>query len=232
MRQTASAIRTATHRPATHAVRASAPFLANALRRIATTLLLLLSFAAFVPAAHAQAPIDLGLTYTQMRTKFVGAASTDNFYMRGATVDVAYSPFHGIGPVVSLNGMAVTNLRTEIDIHQASFLFGGRYTYSFGHVSPTVWSRRASIFGEGLVGITHASDGLYPTGPLGPKTNTLTSTATGFTYAFGGGVNYNLYHRFELRVMAHYFVTELPNGGTNQQKDTQVSAGVNWHFGN
>jgi len=224
MRQTASPIRTATPRPATPA--------AKLLRQILSALLLLLPFAVFLPAAHAQTPYDLGLTYTQQRTKFVGAASTDNFYMRGATVDLSAALFHGIGPVVALNGMAVTNLRGEIDIHQSSYLFGGRYTYSFGHISPTVWSRRASLFGEGLFGITHATSGLYPTGPLGPKTNTLTNTATGFTYSLGGGVNYNIYHRFELRVMAHYFVTELPNGGTNQQRDTQVSAGVNWHFGN
>jgi hypothetical protein len=32
--------------------------------------------------------------------------------------------------------------------------------------------------------------------------------------------------------MSHYFTTELPNGGTNQQRNIQVSAGVNWHFGN
>ena len=223
MRQTASPIRTATHRPATHA--------AKSLRQILSALLLLLPFALFLPVAHAQTPYDLGMTYTQQRTKFVGASPTDNFYMRGATVDLSASLFHGIGPVVSLNGMAVTNLRSEIDIHQASYLFGGRYTYSFGHISPTVWSRHASLFGEGLFGITHATDGLYPTGPLGPKTNTLTTTATGFTYSLGGGVNYTLYHRFELRVMAHYFVTELPNGGTNQQRDIQASAGVNWHFG-
>ena len=218
MRQTASPIRTAPHR--------SAARVANALRRIVTLALLLLPLAAFVPAAHAQAPMDLGLTYTQMRTKFVGGSSSDNFYMRGATVDYAYSPFHGIGMVVSLNGMAVTNLRTEIDIHQSSYLGGGRYTYSFGHISPTVWSRRASIFGEGLVGITHATAGYYPKG------ETLTNTATNFSYSLGGGVNYNIYHRFELRVMAHYFVTDLPNGGTNQQRDIQASLGVNWHFGN
>jgi hypothetical protein len=225
MRQTASPIRTAPHRSA-NAPAALISLAATALRRAATLALLLLPLAAFVPAAHAQVPMDLGMTYTQMRTKFVGASPSDNFYMRGATVDLAYMPFHGLGPVVSLNGMAVTNLRTQIDIHQASFLGGGRYTYSFGHISPTVWSRRASVFGEGLVGITHATDGLYPKG------ETLVSTANGFTYAIGGGVNYNLYHRFELRVMAHYFVTELPNGGTNQQRDTQASAGINWHFGN
>ena len=218
MRQTASPTRTATHRSAAPA--------ACVLRRVAAAFLLLLPFAAVLPAAHAQAPMDLGMTYTQQRSKFVGASASDDFYLRGATIDFAYQPFHGIGPVVSLNGLAVTNLRTEIDIHQASFLGGGRYTYSFGHISPTVWSRRASIFAEGLVGLTHATDGYYPKG------DTLSSTASGYTYAFGGGVNYNIYHRFELRVMSHYFTTELSNGGTNQQRNIQVSAGVNWHFGN
>src|ERR1700761_6361715 len=153
MRQTASPIRTATHRSA---ARAAAPSAVNVLRRIVGVALFLLPSVAFIPAACAQSPMDLGLTYTQQRTKFVGSSSSDFFYMRGATVDFAYQPFHGIGPVVSLNGMSVTNLRTEIDIHQASFLGGGRYTYSFGHISPTLWSRRASIFAEGLVGVTHA----------------------------------------------------------------------------
>lgn len=171
--------------------------------------------------------MDLGMTFTQQRSKFVGSSASDFFYLRGATVDFAYTPFHGIGPVVSLNGLAVTNLRTQIDIHQASFLGGGRYTFDLGHISPTIWSRRGSIFGEGLVGLTHATDGYYPT-----SNNTLSSTASGFTYTFGGGINYNIYHRFELRVMSHYFITELPNGGSKQQKNIQVSAGVNWHFGN
>src|ERR1700733_1548433 len=187
MRQTASPIRPAIHRPAAHAA-----WVSSALRRIATAVLLLLPFAGFLPTAHAQTPYDLGMTYTQQRTKFVGASPSDNFYMRGATVDLGAALFHGIGPVVSLNGMAVTNLRSEIDIHQASYLFGGRYTYNFGHISPTVWSRRPRLFGEDLFGITHATSGLYPTGPLGPKTNPLTNTATGFTSSLGGGVNYNI----------------------------------------
>jgi hypothetical protein len=220
MRQTASPIRTATHRSASRG--------SNPLRRIAHALLLLLPLALILPAAHAQAPYDLGLTYTQQLSKFVGPEAHDNFFLRGATVDLAYVAFHGIGPVVSLNGLAVTNLRTQIDIHQASYTGGGRYTFTLGHISPTVWSRHGSIFAEGLVGITHATSGLYPS----PTSNALTSTATGFTYALGGGVNYTLYHRFELRVMSHYFVTELPNGGTKQQRNIQTSVGVNFHFGN
>lgn len=170
-------------------------------------------------------PGDLGMTYTQQRSKFVGDTASDFFYLRGATVDYGVDMFHGIGPVVSLNGLAVTNLRQQIDIHQASFLGGGRYTYSKGHITPTIWNRRGSIFAEGLVGYTIATAGEYPSG------NRLVSNSSGFTYAFGGGINYNIYHAFELRLMSHYFTTELPNGGTNQQRNIQVSAGVNWHFG-
>jgi hypothetical protein len=171
-------------------------------------------------------PSDLGMTFTQQRSKFVGSASTDAFYLRGATVDYSQAMFHGAGPVVSFNGLAATNLRQQIDIHQASFLGGGRYTYSLGHITPASWNRKGSIFGEALVGLTLATSGLYPSG------ETLVSNAHGFTYAVGGGINYNVYHDFELRLMAHDFVTDLPNGGTNHQQNFQVSGGINWHFGN
>ncbi len=176
--------------------------------------------------------MDLGLTYTQQRTKFVGASSKDFFYMRGATVDFADSIFHGVGPAVSLNGMAVTNLRSRsTSTRPASSSAAVTPTTSATSPPPSGAAVPASS-GKASSAYTHASDGLFPTGPLGPATNTLTHTATGFTYSLGGGVNYNIYHRFELRAMAHYFVTDLHNGGTNQQRDIQVSAGVNWHFGN
>jgi hypothetical protein len=220
MSQTASPTRTATSRAA--ALRRAA----SVLRKAAAVLLLALPFALFLPSAHAQTPMDLGMTFTQQRSKFVGASASDFFYLRGATVDFADTAFHGLGPVVSLNGLAVTNLRTQIDIHQASFLGGGRYTYNLGHISPTIWNRKGSIFAEGVVGITLATAGEFPSGEH------LVSNSSGFTYALGGGINYRIYHRFELRLMSHYFITDLPNGGVNQQKNIQVSAGVNWHLGN
>jgi hypothetical protein len=218
--------RNATIGPAAEASRRQGSVVA--LRRLLAASMLLVTLFAIDAAASAQQihSSDLGMTFTQQRSKFVGSASTDNFYLRGATVDYSQALFHGAGPVASFNGLAVTNLRQQIDIHQASFLGGGRYTYNVGHVSPTVWNRRGSVFAEALVGLTLATSGLYPSG------ETLVSNAHGFTYALGGGVNVNLYHDFELRLMAHDFVTELPNGGTNQQRNVQFSLGVNWHFGN
>jgi hypothetical protein len=222
MRQTASQTRIATPRLTGRAHLAS--------RRLGAWLLTatpLLALLAFAPRAHAQFPSgDLGFSYTQQRSKFVGSSSTDYFYLRGASIDYGYTFFHGIGGVAAGNGMAVTNLRKQIDIHQASLMGGIRYTYNRGHITPTIWNRRGGIFAEGLVGLTLATDGEYPDG------NHLNSSASGFTYAFGGGINYNLYHALDLRLMSHYFITDLPNGGTNQQKNIQVSAGINFHFGN
>lgn len=231
MRQTASPTRIAGNRSLQrHAPIAPGPVL-RALRpiRVAAALLLALSLTAFSPRVHAQfhQPSDLGMAFTQQRSKFVGSSSTDFFYLRGATIDYSTALWHGIGPVIALNGMAVTNLRQQIDIHQASFLGGVRYSYSKGHITPTIWNRKGSIFVEGLYGITLATAGQYPD----PYAGTLKSNASGFTYSLGGGINYNLYHAFELRLMSHYFITDLPNGGSNQQKNIQVSAGVNWHFG-
>jgi hypothetical protein len=239
MRQTASSTRIATNRstqrPAslTHGRATSAlqrvRVRAVAIRSIAAFLLALSAFA-FLPRAHAQFfthPADLGMTYTQQRSKFVGDSASDFFYLRGATVDYGMDLWHGIGPVVSLNGLAVTNLRQQIDIHQASFMGGARYTYSLGHITPTIWNRKGSIFAEAQTGFVVATSGYYPS-----SANTLSSTDSNITYSFGGGINYNIYHAFELRVMSHYVITDLANGGTNQQKNIQVSAGVNWHFGN
>lgn len=231
MRQTASSTRTATYRSTLRPSSLDCDRAVAALRRVrvVAAFLIALSFVTFSPRAKAQfhQPSDLGMTFTQQRSKFVGSSSTDYFYLRGATVDYGTTLWHGIGPVASFNGMAVTNLRQQIDIHQVSFLGGGRFTYSHGHITPTIWNRKGSIFAESLFGITLATAGYYPD----PVAATLKSNASGFTYALGGGINYNIYHAFELRLMSHYFVTDLPNGGSNQQKNIQVSAGVNWHFG-
>jgi hypothetical protein len=228
MRQTAFPTRLATNRSIGQPSSLAYERASSALRpiRVVAAALLAVAFAACAPRAHAQfhQPGDLGMTFTQQRSKFVGSASTDFFYLRGATVDYSVDYFHGFGPVASLNGLAVTNLRQQIDIHQVSYMGGLRYTYSKGHITPTIWNRRGSIFGEAQTGFVHATSGYYP------SDNTLATSASNITYSFGGGINYNVYHAFELRVMSHYVITNLPNGGTNQQKNIQVSAGVNWHF--
>jgi hypothetical protein len=188
-----------------------------------------LAIAALIaPLARAQRPIDLGFTYAQERTKFVGNSSNDFFRLRGATVDVGYGLYRGMGVAFAANGLAATNLRESIDIHQASFMVGPRFTYNYGHITPTAWNRRIGSFIDAKVGYTFATSGLYPI-----NSTSLSNHASGLTYSGGGGFNLHLYHRLDFRVLqVDYVQTHLPNGGTNQQNNLRVSAGVNFHFGN
>ena len=181
------------------------------------------------PQAHAQfggRNADFGMSYIQERTKFVGSADTDYFYLRGAKIDYTVDLWKGLGASITGAGLAATNERGSIDIEHIQFLVGPRYTFNFGHITDTAWNRHAGIFVEGKVGYTLAPAGLYPS-------NGVEQThSSSLTYQGGGGINLTIYHRFDLRLIEAGLVrTQLPNGGTNIQNSLWLGSGVNFHFG-
>jgi hypothetical protein len=177
-------------------------------------------------AAHAQRSGDFSMTYTQEAARFVGDAPNPYFYLRGATVEFNYDLWKGFGAVVGGTGLAATNLRESIDIHQVSFLFGPRYTYNIGHISPTTWNRKGSIFVEGKFGYTFASAGQYPSNGV------ISSSSSSIDEEVGAGVNIHVYHRFDVRAIEGDFVrTKLPNGVGNVQNNFRIATGINFHFG-
>ena len=183
-----------------------------------------------LPSAHAQIfsqrPIDFGMTYVQERAKFVGASSADYFYLRGAKLDYTINLCHGLGASATAAGLAATNQRGSIDIQHIQFLVGPRYTYNIGHITDTAWNRHAAIFVEGKVGYTIAPAGLYPSNGV-----ELTH-ASSITYEGGAGINFTIYHRFDLRLLEAGLVrTQLPNGGSNIQNTLWLGSGINFHFG-
>jgi hypothetical protein len=179
------------------------------------------------PHVQAQRPIDLGFTYSQERTKFVGSSTNDYFRLRGASVNVGTSLWRGLGVFADASGFSSTNQRYVIDIHQATFVFGPRYTYNWGHITPTAWNRHASVYFEGGVGYTIATSGYYPTG------GQLSDHSSALSYQAGGGVNLHLYHRLDLRLVeADIVQTKLPNGGNNTQNNIRYATGLNFHLGN
>jgi hypothetical protein len=189
---------------------------------------LLASFCGFVSsAAHAQrGAVDFGMVYTQERSKFVGSSPNDYFYLRGATLDLGYSLWHGIGVTGSATGLAGTNLQTNIDIHHVEMLGGVRYTHNLGHITPTVWARKGGIFLQAKGGYTFATSGLYPVNGV------VATSASALTYVGGGGINFHVYERFDVRLAeVDYVISHLPNGGTNQQNTLRFGAGLNFHFG-
>ena len=194
--------------------------------RMAMLALACAALAALAPTqARAQrGAVDFGMKYTQERSKFVGPANY--FYLRGAALDLSYSLWKGIGVAGSATGLAGTNLDTNIDIQHVELLGGLRYTHNFGHITPTVYARHGGIFLEAKGGYTFAISGLYPVNGV------VATSASGLTYAGGGGVNYHIYHRLDVRLFeADYVISKLPNGGTNQQNTLRLGAGLNFHFG-
>jgi len=182
-----------------------------------------------VAQTHAQAtgrPGDFGMIYTQERVKFVGSAPTDFFYLRGATLDLSYSLWKGIGVSGTGTGLAATNVRGDIDFQHIQFLVGPRYTFNLGRITETTWARRGGIFAEGKVGYTIAPAGYYPSNGV------LQTHASSLTYYGGGGINITIYHRFDLRIIDAGIVrTMLPNGSTNIQNTLRLASGVNFHLG-
>jgi hypothetical protein len=200
------------------------------LRRVLPLVATAVFAAVLLPQARAQTfngrPVDFGMSYIQERAKFVGSASSEYFYLRGAKLDYAIDLWKGLGASVTGAGLAATNLRGDIDIEHIQFLVGPRYTYNFGHITDTAWNRHGGVFIEGKVGYTIAPAGQYPSNGV-----ELTH-ASSLTYQGGGGVNFTLYHRFDLRLIEAGLVrTQLPNGGSNVQNTLWVGSGINFHFG-
>jgi len=180
----------------------------------------------FAPRAHAQASGDFSMMYFQDQTRFVGNQPNTYFSLRGASTEIAYAPWKGIGFVAGGSGNAATNLRGAVDIHTVTFFVGPRYTYNLGHISPTAWNRKGSIFVQGKFGYAFATSGQYPV------KNVITSNASSIDLEGGGGLNLHIYHRFDLRLVEVDVVhTRFPNGADNVQNSVRVATGINFHIG-
>jgi hypothetical protein len=176
--------------------------------------------------ANAQASGDFSMMYFQDQTRFVGNQPNTYFSLRGASTEIAYAPWKGLGFVAGGSGNAGTNLRGAVDIHTVTFFVGPRYTYNLGHISPTAWNRKGSIFVQGKFGYAFATSGQYPV------KNVITSNASSLDLEAGGGVNLHIYHRFDLRLIEVDVVhTRFPNGAENVQNSVRVATGINFHIG-
>ena len=197
-------------------------------RSLRSGLLLLAGIFALLtlPRAHAQASGDFSMMYINDATRFVGNQPNTYFYLRGATVEMAYAPWKGLGFVAGGSGTAGTNLRSVVDIHTVTFFVGPRYTYNIGHISPTAWNRKGSVFVQGKFGYAFATSGQYPVKGV------LTSNASSMDLEGGGGMNLHIYHRFDLRLIEFDVVhTTFPNGAANVQNSLRVATGINFHMG-
>ena len=166
---------------------------------------------------------DLAVTYT---TEYVKLAATGNsFWLQGLSADGAVSLWNGLGIAANIDGDSGSNLAPGISLSQIQFTAGPRYTWTEKGNKPGD-RYRWQVFGQGLFGVDHAFNGVFPT-PTG-----VVPTATSLAIDAGGGVNLSLNKTFGIRMLeADYIRTSLPNNGSNTQNDMRLSFGVTYHIG-
>ena len=181
------------------------------------------------PVQPDKVSIDLAVTFAGERSQALpGQAS---FWFKGGGADAAVTfknvlGMSGLGIAASLTGDHASNIAPGVDANKFTFLAGPRYTWTAwkGHASAAD-NRRLQVFGQGLFGLTHGFNGLYPAIPA------PTSSANSYAIQTGGGLNYYLTRNFGLRLLeADYVRTALPNGAASIQNDMRLSAGVTWHI--
>ncbi|MGI4758665.1 MAG: outer membrane protein [Janthinobacterium lividum] len=131
---------------------------------------------------------------------FVSAGYTFRYWLRGVA-EVTGSHGNNIGPL----GQNLTLL-----------------TYTAGP-QVVLHTRRFEPFAQALFGAAHGSDSYFP------SATTYSTSATSFAYQMGGGIDYNLSHRFSVRAIeAQYLHTGFPNGTNSSQNHLMLGAGIVW----
>ncbi len=131
---------------------------------------------------------------------FVAAGYTLRYWLR-AVGEVTGTHGNNIGPL----GQNLTLL---------TYTGGPQVVFHTGRLQP---------YAHALFGAAHGSDSYFP------STNSFSTTATSFAYQLGGGVDYELSHRFSIRAVdAQYLHTGFPNGTNNAQNHLLLGAGIVW----
>lgn len=114
------------------------------------------------------------------------------------------------GEVTGSHANNISSLGQNLTL--TSFTAGPRVTFR---------GSRLVYFGQALVGGAHASDSYFPTA------SSYTTSSTSFAISAGGGIDYNIGHRFAIRpVEVQYLHTSFPNGVNDSENHLLIGAGL------
>jgi hypothetical protein len=163
-------------------------------------------------SSDSRTELDLAVTYSAQHGGLAGGA---DFWRQGGAVELSAAEPHGFGLVMNIGGSHARNINgTGVDLTSVSTVFGPRYTR-------TSRSRKLAIFGQGLIGVSHGIDGVFPS-PQGAQ-----SDFDAFAMQVGGGLDFRTTHHFAVRpIQVEWLRTQFPNGATNVQNELRLSSGI------
>lgn len=141
------------------------------------------------------------------------------FGMQGGFASGTYQIWNWLGVEGKFTGDHANDISTlGQDLTLMTFMGGPEVSMPY---------RRLTPFGEVLFGGARASDSYFPSGTTGS-----TTSANSFALSAGGGVDFNLTHRFAIRVAdVQYLRTQFPNGANDVQNHLEIGAGLVIKFG-
>jgi peptidoglycan-associated lipoprotein len=161
---------------------------------------------------------ELSVGYLHLNANAPPGAGCKCFGLNGAYVSGGYRVKDWLNVVGEATGSHANNISAlGQNLTLMTFMGGPKVQAHVGHLVP---------FGQALFGVGRGSDSYFPTA------TSFTTSASGFAYSVGGGLDINLTRRFALRAVdAEYLRTSLPNGSTNSQSHLKIAAGIVIKFG-
>jgi hypothetical protein len=166
----------------------------------------------------AQTPkLDLGVTYSAARS--LKAATGQNFWMQGGSIELGANVWKGLGIGANVTGLHSTSIGSSgVPVSLVTATFGPRYRWHAEH--------KFSAYGEALVGEVNGFRSLFPT-PYGAQTE-----ANGLALQVGGGVDYAWKKHIAVRLVnVSWLRTQLPNATDNVQNTLALGSGIVLKFG-
>jgi peptidoglycan-associated lipoprotein len=168
-------------------------------------------------AAGSARSVDLSIGYN-----YIGAnappGSTQHFGIQGGYVSGGLALKEWLSVEGEFTGGRASKISTlGQDLTLMTYMGGVKYSRT-GH--------RFVPFAKVMVGGAHAGDSYFPTA------TSSTTSANSFAFTAGGGLDFNLNHRFAIRAIdADYLRTSFPNGSSNEQNQLMLGAGIVIKFG-
>jgi hypothetical protein len=186
-----------------------------------------------LPAQQAN-PISHGAHFTETNAAIVfnveraqvAQAGSPSFWLKGGAMDASTTVWKGLGIAANLTGEHAANVSGNVSLGKFAYMFGPRYTFHAPRYRGSMTEKRgAEIFGEALFGDVHAFDSTFP------GTNSVQTSANGFSMQMGGGVDIHLAKGLGLRALeVDWLHTNLPNNASNTQNDLRLAFGMSWRW--
>jgi hypothetical protein len=169
-----------------------------------------------VETAPRYAPLEISFDYSYARSN-AAPGQCGCFNMNGGSSEVAMHAFRGLSVVADLTGERATTIGAGAgnDLSLVVFTVGPRFSHRFagGKFTPFV---------QGLVGVAHGFDGLFP-----GSGGSLAGAASARAVMAGGGLDLTINRHLAIRaIQADYMRTQLPNGEGNEQNLLRAGAGI------